>query len=177
MNTRYLKDIAVSEIGMGCMGFSHGYGQIPERDYSIKAIRNAFEYGCTFYDTAEVYGNVLYYEGHNEEIVGEAVKDFRKDIVLATKLHLHDDEVLSGQALYEAVKSHLVRSMKRLGVDMVDLYYLHRVHPNVPVEDVADAMGHLISDGMIRGWGLSQVSGKTLRKADSVTPVSAVQNL
>ena len=177
MNTRYLKDIAVSEIGMGCMGFSHGYGQIPERDYSIKAIRNAFEYGCTFYDTAEVYGNVLYYEGHNEEIVGEAVKDFRKDIVLATKLHLHDDEVLSGQALYEAVKSHLVRSMKRLGVDMVDLYYLHRVHPNVPVEDVADVMGHLISDGMIRGWGLSQVSGKTLRKADSVTPVSAVQNL
>ena len=122
MDIRYLRDIAVSEIGMGCMGFSHGYGQIPERDYSINAIRDAFEYGCTFYDTAEVYGNVLYYEGHNEEIVGEAVKDFRKDIVLATKLHLHNDEVLSGRALYEAVKNHLVRSMKRLDVDMIDLY-------------------------------------------------------
>ena len=80
--------------------------------------------------------------------------------MLATKLHLHNDEILSGQALYEAIKNHLVRSMKRLGVDMVDLYYLHRVHPDVPVEDVADAMGHLISDGMIWGWGISQVSEK-----------------
>lgn len=177
MDTRYLRDLAVSEIGMGCMGFSHGYGQIPERAYSIQAIRTAFEYGCTFFDTAESYGNVLYYEGHNEEIVGEAVKDFRKDIVLATKLHLHNDEVLRGRTLYEAVKSHLIRSMERLDVDMVDLYYLHLTRPDVPVEEVADVMGRLIADGMIRGWGLSQVSGETLRRADSVTPVSAVQNL
>ena len=78
--------IEVSEIGMGCMGFSHGYGQIPEREYSIRAIREAFEYGCTFFDTAEVYGDVLYYPGHNEQILGEAVEEFRQDIVLATKL-------------------------------------------------------------------------------------------
>ena len=86
MQKRYLRKIEVSEIGMGCMGFSHGYGQIPEREYSIRAIREAFEYGCTFFDKAEVYGDVLYYPGHNEQILGEAVEEFRQDIVLATKL-------------------------------------------------------------------------------------------
>ena len=177
METRYLRDIAVSEIGMGCMGFSHGYGQIPDRDYSVRAIRDAFEYGCTFFDTAEVYGNVLYYEGHNEEILGEAVQDFRKNVVLATKLHLHDDETTPGQPLYEALKRHVTASMKRLRTDYIDLYYLHRVNPNVSVEDTAEAMGKLMKEGLIRGWGLSQVSGETLRKADAVTPVAAVQNL
>ncbi len=177
METRYLRDIAVSEIGMGCMAFSHGYGQIPDRNYSIKAIRDAYAYGCTFFDTAEVYGNVLYSEGHNEEILGEAVQDFRKNVVLATKLHIHDDETTPGQPLYEALKRHLAASMKRLRTDYIDLYYLHRVNPNVSVEDTAEAMGKLMKDGLIRGWGLSQVSGETLRKADAVTPVAAVQNL
>ena len=177
MEKRKLREIEVSEIGMGCMGFSHGYGQIPDRDYSVRAIRDAFEYGCTFFDTAEVYGNVLYYEGHNEEILGKAVKDFRKDTVLATKLHIRDNELTPGYDLYEVLKKHLAASMKRLGTDYVDLYYLHRVHPLVPVEQAADAMGKLIRDGLIRGWGLSQVSGETLRKADAVTPVAAVQNL
>ncbi len=88
MERRKLRNIEVSEIGMGCMGFSHGYGQIPKHDYSIEAIREAYNYGCTFFDTAESYGNVLYYEGHNEEILGEAIESFRKNVVLATKLHI-----------------------------------------------------------------------------------------
>lgn len=95
MNTRMLRDIEVSPIGMGCMGFSHGYGDIPDRDYSIGAIRKAYDFGCTFFDTAEAYGPNLLPEnrGHNERIVGEAVRAFRKNAVLATKLHLDTAEV------------------------------------------------------------------------------------
>ncbi|MCM1136041.1 MAG: aldo/keto reductase [Clostridium sp.] len=177
MKKRFLREIEVSEIGMGCMAFSHGYGQIPERDYSIEAIRAAYEYGCSFFDTAETYGNVLYYEGHNEQLLGEAVKEFRGDVVLATKLHIHEDEEVVGNELYEVIRRHLDASMKRLGTDYVDLYYLHRLNEAVPVEEVAGVMGKLISEGLIRGWGLSQISGETLAKADEVTPVSAVQNL
>lgn len=177
MNKRYLRQMEVSEIGMGCMGFSHGYGQIPEREYSIRAIQEAYAYGCTFFDTAEVYGDVLYYPGHNEQIVGEAVADFRKDIVLATKFHFRNEEVENGGAVYDIIRKHLENSMKNLRTDYIDLYYLHRVNTLVPVEDVAQAMGRLISEGLIRGWGLSQVSGETLKAADKITPVSAVQNL
>ena len=177
MNKRYLRQMEVSEIGMGCMGFSHGYGKIPEREYSIRAIQEAYAYGCTFFDTAEVYGDVLYYPGHNEQIVGEAVADFRKDIVLATKFHFRNEEVENGGAVYDIIRKHLENSMKNLRTDYIDLYYLHRVNTLVPVEDVAQAMGRLISEGLIRGWGLSQVSGETLKAADKITPVSAVQNL
>lgn len=177
MNKRYLRQMEVSEIGMGCMGFSHGYGQIPEREYSIRAIQEAYAYGCTFFDTAEVYGDVLYYPGHNEQIVGEAVADFRKDIVLATKFHFRNEEVENGGAVYDIIRRHLENSMKNLRTDYIDLYYLHRVNTLVPVEDVAQAMGRLISEGLIRGWGLSQISGETLKAADKITPVSAVQNL
>ncbi len=177
MERRKLRNIEVSEIGMGCMGFSHGYGQIPEHDYSIEAIRDAYNYGCTLFDTAESYGNVLYYEGHNEEILGEAIESFRKNVVLATKLHIHDDEICTGDMLYGVLKKHLSDSMRRLRTDYIDLYYLHRTLAEIPVEEVAYAMGRLIQDGVIRGWGLSQVSGETLKKADAVTPVSAVQNL
>ncbi len=177
METRFLRTIEVSEIGMGCMGFSHGYGQIPEREYSIRAIRDAHDYGCTFFDTAEVYGDVLYYQGHNEQIVGEAVEPFRKDIVLATKFHFHTEELEKGEGLYPIIRSHLEASMEKLRTDYIDLYYLHRVNDLVPVEDVAEVMGKLIKEGLIRGWGLSQVSGETLKKADCITGVSAVQNL
>lgn len=172
---RYLGNIAVSPIGMGCMAFSHGYGEIPTREYAIEAIRKAYEHGCTFFDTAEVYGNVLYYEHHNEEIVGEALKDVRDNVVIATKLHIHDDEV--NQDMYEVCKKHLLESLKALQTDYVDLYYLHRVNLQVPVEDVAKAMGKLIEEGLIKGWGLSQVTKETIQKAHEVTPVSAVQNL
>ena len=177
MKTRMIGNIEVSEIGMGCMGFSHGYGQIPEREYSIQAIQDAYHYGCTFFDTAETYGSQLYYLGHNEEILGEAVKDFRDKVVIATKFHLGDQPFDTFEDLETSIRKHLSESMKRLQTNYVDLYYLHRVNLNVPVEDVAKVMGHLIDDGLIRGWGLSQVDKDTIEKAHNVTPLSAVQNI
>lgn len=175
MKTRKLGNIEVSPIGMGCMAFSHGYGQIPSREYAIEAIRKAYDHGCTFFDTAEVYGDVLYREHHNEEILGEALKDVRRNCVIATKLHIHDDEV--NEDMYDVCRRHLEESMKALQTDYVDLYYLHRINTQVEVERVASAMGKLIDEGLIRGWGLSQVDEETIRRAHEVTPVSAVQNL
>ena len=176
MKTRKLRDLTVSEIGIGCMGFSHGYGQIPSEEYSIEAIRKAYDYGCTFFDTAEAYSPNLQGIGHNELIVGKAVKGFRKDIVLATKLHIHTEEV-GADGVYPVIRRHLEASMERLGTDYVDLYYLHRLNLDVPVEEVAGAMGRLIGEGLIRGWGLSQVGVGTISAAQAVTPVSAVQNI
>ena len=159
------------------MGFSHGYGQIPNRTYSIEAIRKAYEFGCTFFDTAETYGRDLYWEGHNEDILGEAVEPFRNKIILATKLHIHDEEVSENINLYDLIKGHLLKSLKRLRTHYVDLYYLHRINELVPIEDVAVVMGKLINEGLIKGWGLSQVDVDTLDKAHKVTSVTAVQNL
>lgn len=176
MEKRFIGQLEVSPIGMGCMGFSHGYGQIPNRTYSIEAIRKAYEFGCTFFDTAETYGRELYWEGHNEEILGEAVEPFRNEIVLATKLHIHDEEVTEDMNLYDLIKGHLLKSLKRLRTEYVDLYYLHRITELVPVEDVASVMGKLIDEGLIKGWGLSQVDVDTLDKAHKITPVTAVQN-
>ncbi len=177
MEKRFIGQLEVSPIGMGCMGFSHGYGQIPDRAYSIEAIRKAYEFGCTFFDTAETYGRELYWEGHNEEILGEAVEPFRNEIVLATKLHIHDEEVTEDMNLYDLIKGHLLKSLKRLRTEYVDLYYLHRITELVPVEDVASVMGKLIDESLIKGWGLSQVDVDTLDKAHKITPVTAVQNL
>jgi len=177
MQKRKLRDLEVSAIGVGCMGFSHGYGKVPETEYSINAMRKAFDAGCNFFDTAEVYGDVVFYPGHNEELVGKALSSVRKDVVLATKLHLRPDEVAASPSVYDAVKAHLVASMKRLATDYVDLYYLHRINEEVSFEEVAAAMGRLIDEGLIRGWGLSQVDVETLAKAHAVTPVSAVQNI
>lgn len=178
MQIRTLRDLSVSEIGMGCMGFSHGYGKIPEEQYSIEAIQKAYDYGCTFFDTAEGYGPNLEPQnrGHNERILGKAVKDFRKEIVLATKMTVPTNEAQE-EGVYQAIRRHLEASLQRLQTDYVDLYYLHRVNPEVPVEDVATAMGQLIDKGMIRGWGLSQVPVSIIARAQAVTPVSAVQNI
>lgn len=176
MKIRFIGKLEVSPIGMGCMGFSHGYGKVPEEGYSIEAIRKAHDFGCTFFDTAEAYGREQFWAGHNEQLVGKALEPFRKDVVLATKLHIHPEEI-EGSSVYAAVKQHLEQSMKNLRTDYVDLYYLHRVNEGVPVEEVAGAMGRLIEEGLIRGWGMSQVHVMTLDKAHSVTPVSAVQNL
>lgn len=177
MKKRMIGNLEVSEIGMGCMGFSHGYGQVPEEAYSIEAIRKAYEAGCNFFDTAEVYGDVMFYPGHNEQIVGKAIAPFRKDVVLATKMFIHPNELADGTTIYEATRRHLEKSMKNLGTDYVDLYYLHRVNEAVPFEDVAAAMGRLITEGVIRAWGMSQVDAETVAKAHAVTPVAAVQNL
>ena len=177
MDTRKLRDIEVSAIGMGCMGFSHGYGKVPEEDYSIEAIRKAHDFGCTFFDTAETYGREQFYPGHNEQLVGKALEPFRREVVLATKLHLGTTEPVSLPRLEEIVRAHLAASLKNLRTDYVDLYYLHRMNDFVPIEDVALVMGKLIAEGAIRGWGVSQVSVETLRRGQAVTPLSAVQNL
>ncbi len=177
MEKRKIGNLSVSEIGMGCMAFSHGYGQIPERSYSVEAIRKAVSYGCTFFDTAEVYGQQLYYLGHNEEIVGEALQEVRKDVVIATKLTLTPEDYVNAADLYTSVKRHLALSLKNLRTEYVDLYYLHRINNHVPVEDVAAVMGQLIEEGLIRAWGVSQVSVQTLKRAHLITPVAAVQNL
>jgi len=178
MNTRKLRDIEVSPIGMGCMGLSHGYGEIPSRAYSIEAIRKAHDFGCTFFDTAEAYGPNLLPEnrGHNERIVGEALHDFRHSVVLATKLHLDTAEV-TAKGLEMVVREHLAASLDRLQTDYADLYYLHRINPDIPIENVAEVMGKLIRDGLIRGWGLSQVDVDIIERANAVTPLSAVQNI
>ncbi len=178
MTNRMLRTIEVSPIGMGCMGFSHGYGEIPDRDYSVNAIRKAYEFGCTFFDTAESYGPNLLPEnrGHNERIVGEAVHEFRKDVVLATKLHLDAGEVTE-KGLEQVIREHLANSLRRLQTDYADIYYLHRINPAIPVEEVAEVMGKMIRDGLIRGWGLSQVDVDVIDRANSVTPLSAVQNI
>lgn len=177
MQTRKLRELEVSEIGIGCMGFSHGYGAAPERDYSMQAIRMAYEYGCTFFDTAESYGTQQFYPGHNEQLVGEAVQPFRDKVVLATKLHFRKESPKSRREVEQTIRQHLEQSLRNLRTDYVDLYYLHRVSEEVSLEDVALVMGKLIKDGVIRAWGLSQVSDEMLRQADMVTPVSAVQNL
>ena len=176
MEKRYLRDIEVSKVGMGCMAFSHGYGKIPSESYSIEAIRNAYDHGCTFFDTAEVYSPNLSGIGHNERIVGKALKDVRDSVVIATKLFLSSAEARRAGSVYKAVRNHLIDSMSRLQTDMVDLYYLHRTG-SVSVEEVADAMGRLIDEGMIRGWGLSQVDTDVIGRAQRVTPLAAVQNI
>jgi len=172
METRYLNQIAVSEVGMGCMAFSHGYGKIPPESYSIEAIRNAYELSCTLFDTAEVYSPNLSGIGHNERIVGKALKDVRDDVVIATKLFLRG----GFGGVYRNLKKHLEGSLERLQTDYVDLYYLHRMG-SVPVEEVAEAMGRLIDEGLIRGWGLSQVDVDIIDRAQKVTPLSAIQNI
>ena len=175
MEKRKLGNIEVTEIGIGTMAFSHGYGKIPEEAYSIEAIREAYNHGCNFFDTAEVYSPNLQGIGHNELIVGKALKDVRDKVVIATKLFLKASEVVNGD-VYGAIKKHLLGSMERLQVKMVDLYYLHRLS-DVPLEEIAKAMGQLIKEGLIRGWGLSQVDVDSIEKAHKITPLSAVQNL
>lgn len=177
MRKRFLRELEVSEIGMGCMGFSHGYGQAPEEAYAIEAIRRAYGAGCTFFDTAETYGREMFHPGHNEELVGKALAPFRKEVVLATKFHLGLVERMEAAALSGTMRGHLEQSMKRLQTDYIDLYYLHRLNEHIPVEDIAEVMGRLMGEGLIRGWGLSQVSADTLRRAHEVAPVSAVQNI
>ena len=159
--------LTVSAVGMGCMGFSHGYGPAPDRSETIRLIRAAFDRGCTFFDTAESYA-----AGENERLVGEAIRPFRGQIVLATKLHIPED----AQDVEATIRAHLEASLQRLGTDCVDLYYQHRVNKQIPVEAVAEAMGKLIAEGKIRGWGQSQATEDEVRRAHAVTPITAIQS-
>lgn len=177
MKSRKIRSLNVSEIGMGCMGFSHGYGQIPAAGYAEEAIREAFDYGCSFFDTAETYGKDLYYQGHNEDIVGRAVKGIRHEVMIATKLHIKPKTVKACGSVYAAVRQHLEQSLGHLQTDYVDLYYLHRINKEVDYLEVAQAMGKLIQEGFIREWGISAVDKEQLEAAHAVTPLAAVQNI
>lgn len=168
MKMRKLREIEVSAVGLGCMGFSHGYGPAPERDEAIRLIRYAFDQGCTHFDTAEGYG-----KGDNERLVGEALAPIRDKVVIATKFHASDTKEASAE---EQIRAKLDASLQRLGVDHVELYYQHRVSPDIPVEEVAEAMGKLIAEGKIRGWGQSQATVEQIRRAHAVTPLSAIQS-
>ena len=156
----------VSEIGYGCMGFSHGYGALPPKKDAIRLIRMAHEMGCTHFDTAEGYG-----AGANEELVGEALAPIRSQVTIATKLHID-----SGENLEQQIERRLDASLKRLRTDYVDLYYQHRNEAGVPPEEVARIMGKLIQKGKIRGWGQSMTTAEEIRRANAVTPLSAVQS-
>lgn len=166
MKTRRLRNIEVSEIGYGIMGFSHGYGALPPKEDAIHLIRMAYELGCTHFDTAEGYG-----AGANEELLGEALEPIRDKVTIATKLH-----IFTGENLEQQMENRLDASLKRLGTDYVDLYYQHRNEAGVPPEEVAGIMGKLIQKGKIRGWGQSMTTAEEIRRANAVTPLSAVQS-
>jgi len=162
-------NLEVSAIGFGCMGFSHGYGPGPNDDEAIDLMRRAFDLGCTFFDTAEVYG-----AGENERLVGRALAPIRNQVVIATKFHMAGP--MSRAQLGKDVRAHLDASLARLGTDHVELYYQHRVRDSIPVEDVASVMGELIAEGKILGWGQSQSTEKQIRRAHAVTPLTAIQS-
>ncbi len=168
MKTRKLGNLTVSAIGYGCMGLSHGYGELPPKEESIRLIRRAYELGCTFFDTAEGYGM-----GHNESLVGEALEPVRNHVAIATKLHIRSER---GEALKRQVEERLDASLKRLRTDHVDLYYQHRVNKDIPVEEVAEVMGGLIKKGKILGWGQSQALPEEIRRANAVMPLTAIQS-
>jgi aryl-alcohol dehydrogenase-like predicted oxidoreductase len=172
MKTRKLRNLEVSAIGYGCMGLSHGYGPVPERIDSLRLIRQAYDCGYTFFDTAEAYG-----AGDNEILVGEALKHIRDKIVLATKFRVAKTEQTSTrEGLLEEIRSHVDASLKRLATDYIDLYYQHRVNKDIPVEDIAWCMGILIHEGKILAWGQSQSTEEEIQRAHAITPITAIQS-
>lgn len=161
--------LEVSAIGLGCMGFTHGYGPGPSDDEAIDLMRKAFNLGCTFFDTAESYG-----AGENERLVGRALAPIRDHVVIATKFHMAGP--MSRAQLGKEIRAHLDASLARLGTDHLELYYQHRVRDSIPVEDVASIMGELIAEGKILGWGQSQAREEQIRSAHAVTPLTAIQS-
>ncbi len=167
-------NLEVSALGLGCMGLSYGYGPATDKDEAIKLIRAAFERGVTFFDTAEAYGPFT-----NEEVVGEAVAPFRDHVVIATKFGFRFGEgckQVGTDSRPEHVKEVADASLKRLKTDRIDLFYQHRVDPNVPIEEVAGAVRDLIQQGKVKHFGLSEAGMQTLRRAHAVQPVAALQN-
>lgn len=171
MKTRKLGNLEVSEIGLGCMNMMGNYNPPADRKESIKTIRTAFENGVTFFDTAEVYGPYT-----DEELVGEALQPFRDQVKIATKFGFAIDGTVGLDSRPERIKRVVEESLKRLRTDHIDLYYQHRVDPNVPTEDVAGAIKELIGQGKVLNFGLSEASAKTIRRAHAVQPVTAVQS-
>ena len=175
MHTRTLgRGLRVSAIGLGAMGMSQSYGPNPgDRDAMIAVLRGAVERGVTFFDTAEVYGPYV-----NEELVGEALAPLRSEVVIATKFgwRIEDGASVGLDSRPEQIRRVADASLRRLRVDVLDLFYQHRVDPNVPIEDVAGAVGELVAAGKVRHFGLSEAAAATIRRAHTVHPVTAVQS-
>jgi aryl-alcohol dehydrogenase-like predicted oxidoreductase len=176
MQKRQLGSLEVSALGLGCMGMTHAYGRAPARSEMIKLMRAAVERGVTFFDTAEVYGPF-----NNEELVGEALAPLRGQVVIATKFGFAPDPNggprWSGlDSRPEHIRAVAEASLKRLKLDAIDLFYQHRVDPNVPIEDVAGTVGELIREGKVKHFGLSEAGADTIRRAHAVQPVTALQS-
>ncbi len=167
------RGLEVSALGLGCMGMSQSYGVPPDKQAVIALIRTAVERGVTFFDTAEIYGPYA-----NEELVGEALAPVRAQVVIATKFGVGRDA--GGQQVQdsqpERIKQSVEGSLKRLRTDVIDLYYQHRVDPNVPIEDVAGTVKELIAQGKVKHFGMSEAGVRTIRRAHAVQPVTAVQS-
>lgn len=164
--------LEVSALGLGCMGMSHGYGPASDKKEMISLIHNAVDRGITFFDTAEVYGPYI-----NEELVGEALAPYKEKVSIATKFGIqmkNFKQVLDSKP--EQIRLSVEGSLKRLQIDTIDLYYQHRVDPNVPIEEVAGVMQDLIKEGKIKHWGLSEAGVQTIRRAHKVQPLTAVQS-
>lgn len=172
ISTRHLGGLAVSAQGLGCMGMSHGYGTADDAQ-SIATLRHALDLGVTFLDTADFYG-----AGHNEQLIGRAVAGRRDEVVLATKFgfanRLGEPTRIRGDAAY--VRQACEASLRRLGVDHIDLYYQHRVDPQVPIEETVGAMAELVRAGKVRHLGLSEAGARTIRRAHAVHPIAALQS-
>ena len=169
-------NLEVSALGLGCMGMTFSYGPPPDRDAMISLLRTAVERGVTFFDTAEVYGPL-----NNEELVGEALEPFRGQVVIATKFGFKLDPAggpkwIGLDSRPEHIKQVAEGSLKRLKVEALDLFYQHRVDPDVPIEDVAGAVKDLIQQGKVKHFGLSEAAAETIRRAHAVQPVAAVQS-
>ena len=175
MQTRTLgSELTVSAIGLGCMGMSQSYGPNPgSRQDMIAVLRSAVDYGVTFYDTAEVYGPYV-----NEELVGEALAPVRDKVTIATKFgwRIEDGKSVGLDSRPEQIRRVADSSLQRLRTDVIDLFYQHRVDPDVPIEEVAGAVGELVREGKVRHFGLSEASARTIRRAHAVHPVAALQS-
>lgn len=166
--------LAVSALGLGCMGLSFGYGAATETGKAIELIRSAVAQGVTFFDTAEVYGPYL-----NEELVGEALKPYRQQVVIATKFGFtfgddNKQQILNSRP--EHIRQAVEGSLRRLQTDVIDLLYQHRVDPDVPIEDVAGTVKDLIAEGKVKHFGLSEAGAATIRRAHAVQPLTALQS-
>lgn len=173
-------ELFVNPVGLGCMGFSHASGDPVDNETAVKTLRQAYEMGYDFFDTAEAYtgffpdGSVSY----NEELVGKALHDVRDKVVIATKMGVYHnaDLSLTVDSRPETILKSVEGSLKKLGTDYIDLYYQHRIDPNVEPEIVAETMGQLIKEGKIRYWGISETTEEYLRRANAVCPVTAIEN-
>lgn len=175
MKSRILgKDLQVSAIGFGCMGISHAYGEPMNPNDAVLLLRKAVEEGYTFFDTAECYVGE---QSNNEQIVGKALAPFRSKVKIATKFGVrHEGRSLILDSSPKTIRESVEGSLRRLGVERIDLYYQHRIDPKIPAEEVAEVMAELIKEGKIAHWGISEANEEYLRRAHAVCPVTAIQN-